>query len=129
MLAVGSFTTSPFRSGVSFLSLYSIHFTILHFISPTFISPTSAPHSKSNSLSAFHKSNAIAFRVLASRFPTLNILAHSGLLKPLQAPKAICFIPFSHCICFYPTLKEISVCFIFSCEAFTPSNTQNTLSF
>ena len=46
VLAVGSFTASPFRSGVSFIPLCSIPSTILHCISLTFISPTSAPRTR-----------------------------------------------------------------------------------
>jgi hypothetical protein len=110
VLAVSSFTASPFRSGVSFISLCFILYTILHFISPSFISLTSAPHSKSNSLSSFRKANTQAFRVMAFALPLLQWLLclsnlqkpptlQSKLLMPLQATLAVCSIPFSHCIC------------------------------
>ena len=110
VLAVGSFTSSPFRSGVSFIPLRFILFTILHCISPPFISPTSAPHSKSNSLSSFRKANTQAFRVMAFAYPSLQWLLIfeklqkpptllSKLLMPLQATNPVCSIPFSHCLC------------------------------
>jgi hypothetical protein len=53
----------------------------------------------------FHKSHAIAFRVLADACHSLffvlekytkNANASMHLLNPLQAPKVILFIPFSH---------------------------------
>jgi hypothetical protein len=72
VLAVGSFTSSPFRSGVPFIPLRFILYTILHYIPPTFISPTSAPHSKSNSFSAFRKAITQAFRVMAFAYPSLD---------------------------------------------------------
>jgi hypothetical protein len=65
VLAVSSFSSPPFRSGVPFIPLLFIHYTILHFISSPFISLTSAPHGKSNSFSTFRKANALAFRVMA----------------------------------------------------------------
>ncbi|MBS1749739.1 MAG: hypothetical protein JST63_07535 [Bacteroidetes bacterium] len=110
VLAVGSFTSSPFRSGVPFFPLRFILYTILHYIPPTFISPTSAPHSKSNSFSAFRKAITKAFRVMAFAYPTLQWLLFleklqkpptllSKLLMSLQATNPICSIPFSHCIC------------------------------
>ena len=43
VLAVGSFTSSPFRSGVPFIPLRFILYTILHYIPPTFISPRTKP--------------------------------------------------------------------------------------
>jgi hypothetical protein len=88
VLAVGSFTSSPFRSGVSFFPLRFILYTILHYIPPTFISPTSAPHSKSNSFSAFRKAITQAFRVMAFAYPSLQwLLCFEKLQKPptLQA--------------------------------------------
>ncbi len=110
VLAVSSFTASPFRSGVSFISLCFILYTILHFISPSFISLTSAPHSKSNSITSFRKSITQAFRVMAFALPLLQWLLcldnlqkpptlQSKLLMPLQATLAVCSIPFSHCLC------------------------------
>jgi hypothetical protein len=110
VLAVGSFTSSPFRSGVTFIPLRFILYTILHYIPPTFISPTSAPHSKSNSFSAFRKANTQALRVMAFAYPSLQWLLFfeklqkpptllSKLLMPLQATNPVCSIPFSHCIC------------------------------
>ncbi len=110
VLAVGSFTSSPLRSGVPFIPLRFILYTILHCIPPTFISPTSAPHSKSNSFSAFRKAITQAFRVMAFAYPTLQWLLVfdklqkpptllSKLLMPLQATNPVCSIPFSHCIC------------------------------
>ena len=124
MLAVGSFTSSPFRSGVSFIPLLFILFTILHCISPPFISPTSAPHSKSNSLSSFRKANTQAFRVMAFAYPSLQWLLIfeklqkpptllSKLLMPLQATNPVCSIPFSHCLCSLPTARLKAVCLIF----------------
>ena len=65
VLAVSSFSSPPFRSGVPFIPLLFIHYTILHFISSLFISLTSAPHGKSNSFSPFRKATALAFRVMA----------------------------------------------------------------
>jgi len=111
VLAVGSFTSSPFRSGVPFIPLRFILYTILHYIPPTFISPTSAPHSKSNSFSAFRKAITQAFRVMAFAYPSTRWLLCfdklqkpptllSKLLMPLQATNPVCSIPFSHCICF-----------------------------
>ena len=96
VLAVSSFSSSPFRSGVPFIPLRFILYTILHFIPPTFISLTSAPHSKSNSLSAFRKAITQAFRVMAFAYPLLQWLLFfeklqkpptllSKLLMPLQA--------------------------------------------
>ncbi|MEN9548954.1 MAG: hypothetical protein RIR12_1545 [Bacteroidota bacterium] len=137
VLAVGSFTSSPFRSGVAFIPPRFILYTILHYIPPTFISPTSAPHSKSNSFSAFRKAITQAFRFMAFAYPSLQWLLFfeklqkppmllSKLLMPLQATNLICSIPFSHCICSLPTARLKAVCFIFSCEVFTPSDPRNT---
>jgi hypothetical protein len=139
VLAVGSFTSSPFRSGVSFIPLRFILFTILHCISPPFISPTSAPHSKSNSLSSFRKANTQAFRVMAFAYPSLQWLLIfeklqkpppllSKLLMPLQAANPVCSIPFSHCLCSLPTPRLKAVCFIFSCEVFTPADPRSSSS-
>ena len=86
MLAVGSFTSSPFRSGVPFIPLRFILYTILHYIPPTFISPTSAPHSKSNSFSAFRKAITQAFRVMAFAYPSLQWLLF--FLKVTKAANA-----------------------------------------
>jgi hypothetical protein len=140
VLAVGSFTSSPFRSGVPFIPLRFILYTILHYISATFISPTSAPHSKSNSLSAFRKANTPAFRVMAFAYPSLQWLLFfeklqkpptllSKLLMPLQATNQVCSISFSHCICSLPTALFKAVCFIFSCVAFTPADPRKTFRF
>lgn len=127
VLAVSSFTASPFRSGVSFIPLRFILYTILHYISPSFISLTSAPHSKSNSITSFRKSITQAFRVMAFALPLLQWLLclynlqkpptlQSKMLMPLQATLAVCSIPFSHCICSLPTARLKAVCFIFSAK-------------
>jgi len=140
VLAVGSFTSSPFRSGIPFIPLRFILYTILHYIPPTFISPTSAPHSKSNSFSAFRKAITQAFRVMAFAYPSPHWLLCfvklqkpptllSKLLMPLQATNPVCSIPFSHCICSCPTARLKAVCFIFSCEVFTPADPRKTSPF
>jgi hypothetical protein len=71
VLAVSSFSSPPFRSGVSFIPLLFIHYTtLLHFVYVHFT--TSAPHGKSNSFSAFRKATALAFRVMAFAYPRCN---------------------------------------------------------
>ena len=105
-----------------------------------FISPTSAPHSKSNSFSAFRKAITQAFRVMAFAYPSLQWLLFfdklqkpptllSKLLMPLQATNPVCSITFSHCICSWPTARLKAVCFIFSCEVFTPADPRKTFRF
>ena len=103
---------------------FPFHSIPLHYF-VSFISLTSAPHSKSNSFSTFHKVFFIAFRVMAFALPRLQWLLSfyklqkpptllSKLLMPLQAATAVCFIPFSHCICSKPAALWKAVCFIFS---------------
>ena len=134
MLAVGSFTSSPFRSGVPFFPLRFILYTILHYIPPTFISPTSAPHSKSNSFSAFRKAITQAFRVMAFAYPSPRWLLCfdklqkpptllSKMLMPLQATNPVCSIPFSHCICFFHPHSTTGMLYFFL-RHITPASTQ-----
>ncbi len=98
VLAVGSFTSSPFRSGVPFFPLRFILYTILHYIPPTFISPTSAPHSKSNSLSAFRKAITQAFRVMAFAYhlATMAFAFFDKLQKAANASKQNAHATSSH---------------------------------
>ena len=98
VLAVGSFTSSPFRSGVPFIPLRFILYTILHYIPPTFISPTSAPHSKSNPFFTFHKAYSQAFRVMAYRYARHNAYTHRYCTSPCNPPNA--FVPFHSVIAF-----------------------------
>ncbi len=118
---------------------FPLHSIPLHYF-VAFISLTSAPHSKSNSFFTFHKANTQAFRVMAFAYPTPHgflcwnnlqktATAQCKLLMPLQASNRICSIPFSHCICSWPTARLKAVCFIFFCEVFTPSIPRKTVQF
>lgn len=74
---------------------FPFHSIPLHYF-VSFISLTSAPHSKSNSFFTFHKAITQAFRVMAFAYPSLHgflcwnnlqktATAQSKLLMPLQA--------------------------------------------
>ena len=130
VLAVSSFTSSPFRSGVSVHSAYTSFSTILHYIPPTFISPTSAPHTaKSNSSLHFAKppqafrvmaflSNATRWLLFLKSYKAANAL--SKLLMPPKPPTW--FAPFRSVIAFALDHRTIeTVCFIFSCGSVYPS--------
>ena len=64
----------------------------------SFISPTSAPHSKSNPFFTFHKAYSQAFRVMAYRYARHNAYTHRYCTSPCNPPNA--FVPFHSVIAF-----------------------------
>jgi hypothetical protein len=113
VLAVGSFTSPPFRSGVSFIPFHCIHYTILHSISSPFISPTSAPHSKSGSFIPLHLSTQ--FHSASRAFPNpqgsgVNKSYHCHQLTKAQScsipPKHTRSATFNRHLCFNPPHNE-----------------------
>lgn len=121
VLAVGSFSSSTLRSAVSFIPLRFIHYTILHSISPQFISPTSAPHSISGSFNPLHLS--MLFHS-ASRPDTLSqcyCIIRAVLLHSCQHTR---YTSFSRHPCFKPSHNKSGMLYFFL-RHITPIERQN----
>ena len=90
MLAAGSFSTAPFRSRAS------LRYASFHYITLPFISPASAPHSKSGSITSLHKGlPAIPLRNIGCRHQhkaTLQVLQFMQSCPPPMAAD-YCSIP------------------------------------
>lgn len=121
MLAVGSFTSSAFRSAVSFIPLRYILCTMLHSISPQFISPTSAPHSISGSFNPLHLS--MLFHS-ASRPDTLSQCNHTIRAVLLHSSQHTRYTSFSRHPCFKPPHNKSGMLY-FLLRHITPLERQN----
>lgn len=135
MLAVGSFTASPFRSGVSFIPFHCIHCTILHSIPSPFISPTSAPHSKSGSFIPLHLSTQ--FHSASRAFPqhtgqwcnkSYHCHQHTKAQSCSIPPRHTRSASFNRHLCFHPPHNEHRYA-LFFLRHIAPTNPHTNIPF